>query len=75
MQLFEQKPVHVRKMIALGTIAVVAVVLILVLLYTYTRDTEVVREDRTASRISQFYATLLENTQSFIGEKRAILKK
>ncbi len=75
MALLEKYPVHVRRKIALAITGVIALVLIVVMIIVYTGGNSGDKNDRAMSKIGQFYATILENTQSYFSGSHAIIPK
>ncbi|MDQ5931151.1 MAG: hypothetical protein QG674_317 [Patescibacteria group bacterium] len=75
MQLLEQKPIHVRKKIALYITISIGVVLLLVLLALYLNGSQKEKRSKNESAFLRFYATILDNAQSFFGSNRAIIKE
>jgi hypothetical protein len=75
MALLEKYPVHVRRKIALGITVGIALVLIGVMIIVYTGGNTEDKNDSALSKISQFYATILENTQSYFSGSHAIIPK
>ena len=75
MALLEKYPVHVRRKIALGITGGIALVLIIVMVLVYSSQKGGQKSTDAASKIGQFYATILEHTQSYFGNKDAIMSK
>jgi hypothetical protein len=76
MAFLEQKPIHVRRRVALIITVCVSAVLILVMVLTYTlKKDDSNKTKNTASTFKRFYATIVENTQSFFSSKDAIMTK
>ena len=75
MALFEQKPIHVRKKIALGITIGVLVVLIAVMIMLYSAPKKDESKNSSMTKIGQFYATILENAQSYFDKKDDIISK
>ena len=73
--LLEQKPVHVRKKLALGITIGFAIVLLAVMVLVYSAPKEQKGSSGASTKIGQFYATILENAQSYFGGNRAIISK
>lgn len=74
MAFLEQHPVHVRKKIALGITIGVAAVLLLVMVLIYTVGNRP-KGNTADSAFLRFYATILDNAQSFFTPDRAIIPK
>jgi hypothetical protein len=75
MQLLEQKPIHVRKKIALGITVGIGAVLILIMAFIYLTGSQDRSRSQAESNFLRFYATILENAQSFFSPNRAIIEK
>ncbi|HRH25174.1 MAG TPA: hypothetical protein PLQ20_02460 [Candidatus Paceibacterota bacterium] len=75
MAFLEHKPVHVRQRIALVITFSVLVLLILTLILVYSRPKERDTDNKSMTKIGQFYATILENAQSYFGKKSDIIKE
>ncbi len=76
MAFLEQHPIHVRKKVALGITVGVGVVLIVVMILVYTAKEKEPKEPSSASTaFGRFYATILEDTQSFFSSKDDIISK
>jgi hypothetical protein len=75
MAFLEHHPLHVRRKIALLITGGVAVVLLVVMIFVYTRVTTEQRDNSTTTKWGQFYATVLESAQSYVGKKDGILSK
>lgn len=73
--LLEQKPVHVRKNIALGITIGFAVLLLGVMVLVYSTPKKIENSGGPSTKIGQFYATILESAQSYFGGDRAIISK
>ncbi len=75
MPFVEHYPVHVRKKIALGITIGVGIVLVSILIVIYTGGASKQKGTEEESRFLRFYATILENAQSYFGGKDAIISK
>lgn len=76
MAFLEQKPIHVRKRIALIITICVGAVLVLTMVLTYSLNKNNLDKTKdTTSTFKRFYATILENTQSFFSSKDDIISK
>ena len=73
--LLEQKPVHVRKKIALGITVGIALALLVVMVLVYSAPKKEGGKNGSMTKIGQFYATILESAQSYFGGKDAIIDK
>ena len=75
MALLEKYPVHVRRKIALGITGGIAVILIVVMIIVYTSQKGRPKDTDAASKIGQFYATIIQSAQSYFGGDHAIISK
>jgi hypothetical protein len=75
MQFLEQKPIHVRKKIALSITIGIGAVLVLVMAFIYLTGSQDKARSSGESAFLRFYATILENAQSFFTPERAIIKE
>ena len=76
MAFLEQHPIHVRKKIALIITVGVGVILVLVMILVYTSKKKEPREPNGATTaFGRFYATILDNTQSFFSSEDDIISK
>jgi hypothetical protein len=75
MALLEKYPVHVRRKIALGITGGVALVLIIVMVIVYSSQKGGQKSTDAASKISQFYATIIQSAQSYFGGDHVIIPK
>ncbi len=76
MAFLEQHPIHVRKKIALVITCGVGVILLILMIFVYfSQEKEVKGPDGATTAIGRFYATILSDTQSYFGTKRAIITK
>lgn len=75
MALLEKYPVHVRRKIALGITGGIALVLIVVMILVYSSQKGSKKGTDAASKISQFYATIIQSAQSYFGGDHAIISK
>lgn len=66
--MLEHHPPHIRRKIALMITGGVALVLVVVFILIYTR-TEAPGTTEPSSRLQNFYNTILETGQSYIGSK------
>ncbi|MEK7227898.1 MAG: hypothetical protein AAB681_00910 [Patescibacteria group bacterium] len=73
--LLEHKPVHVRRKLALGITVGFAVLLLVVMIVVYSAPKKDKGKNGAMTKIGQFYATILENTQSYFRDKDAIISK
>lgn len=74
MAFLEHHPIHVRKKIALGITLGIAAVLLVTMILIYTAGNR--SKNSTAdSSFLRFYATILDNAQSFFSPDRAIIPK
>ncbi len=71
--MLEHHTAYVRKKIALGITIGAGVILLGVLLFLYTGERKPAQKNDTLQGFSAFYATILEQTQSFFDKNRAIL--
>lgn len=69
MALFEHKPVHVRKKIALIITFSILFLLILIMVITYISPKDKKDNNNSMTKVGQFYATILENAQSYFVKK------
>lgn len=75
MMVLEDKPIHVRKKIALRITIIIAVVLVAVMAIIYISGSNKDSLGQKDSRFLRFYATILDNAQSFFSPNRAIIDK
>lgn len=76
MALFEQKPIHVRRKIALSITFGVALVLITVMIIVYSSDKKRAKNpSETTTAWGHFYSSMVESTRSFFNKERAIIGK
>lgn len=76
MAFLEQHPIHVRKKIALGITISIGVILVAVMILVYTsKEKEPRGQGGATTAFGRFYATILENTQSFFNGEDAIIGK
>ncbi|MBP6857771.1 MAG: hypothetical protein KBC11_01060 [Candidatus Pacebacteria bacterium] len=70
----EDKPIHVRRKIALRITIIVGAILlaILAIIYLSGSNKDNIEKD---SAFLHFYATILDNAQSFFSPDRAIIEK
>ncbi|MCC7436751.1 hypothetical protein IT402_02675 [Candidatus Nomurabacteria bacterium] len=71
----EDKPIHVRRKIALRITIISAIVLVFVLALIYLSGSNKSEDGQKDSRFLRFYATILTNAQSFFSGDRAIIDK
>lgn len=76
MALLEQHPIHIRKKIALGITIGVGLILVVVMILVYTTKKKEPKDPSGATTsFGRFYATILEDTQSFFSSKDDIISK
>ena len=74
MAFLEHHPIHVRKKIALGITLGIAAVLLVTMILIYTVGNRP-KNSTSDSAFLRFYATILDNAQSFFSPDRAIIPK
>ena len=75
MAFLEQHPIHVRKKIALGITVGIAVILVGIMVLIYVSRSGRPQKPDAASSFARFYATILDNAQSFFGSDRGTMEK
>lgn len=75
MESLEQKPIHVRKKIVLSITISLGVILLLVMSLIYLTGSQDKSRSQDESSFLRFYATILDNAQSFFSPNRAIIEK
>ncbi len=75
MAFLEHHPIHVRKKIALGITFGVAAILIIVMILIYTLGKNNENREPSGSSFLRFYATILDNAQSFFSSNRDTIKE
>lgn len=63
----EQRPVHVRKRLALVWTAVVGVILVVILIVVYSHP--MIKDNGSVGRLRNFYNTILQSAQSSVNPK------
>jgi CHASE3 domain sensor protein len=74
MTLLEQKSLNVRKKIAIGITFGIGLVLVIVMIWLYSHKEYRNGKDAT-SKLKDFYATLIQTTQSYFENKSDIISK